>query len=257
MSRMFFDKLIHKPDFAYSNEPNNVHLAANSFCINKGNPGLTYTGQTDIDGEDRVMDSIVDVGADEVNPECNDVYNEYDWNADGVINLYEFEALSRAWLSRDPADPGATDPNETRNWNPRCNFNLIGASQYRIDLADLIAFASNIHWGWVACWRLELQPEQLEMMMSMAPVGGMQMQPLLSSSTLTTSVVIIEKPINEQIIELKDTIQFLERLWLNDPTIQQEIDAGEWQQFIRKVQDSVNELKTMNTKTLDVSEESQ
>jgi len=42
------------------------HLSGSSPCIDTGDPGGTYTGQTDIDGEDRVMDDRVDVGADEV-----------------------------------------------------------------------------------------------------------------------------------------------------------------------------------------------
>jgi hypothetical protein len=44
-----------------------------------------------------------------------------------------------------------------------------------------------------------------------------------------------EKPICEQIIDLKDTIQFLERLWLEDDSIRTEIDSGEWRQFMEKV----------------------
>jgi uncharacterized repeat protein (TIGR01451 family) len=246
----------HKPDFAYNNEPNNVHLAANSYCINKGNPGLTYTGQMDIDGEERVMGSFVDVGADEVNPECNDVFNAYDWNADGVINYGEFEKFSRAWLTCDPNRPGGTggyDPNDLRHWNPRCDLDL----DYDVDLADLMLFIPN--WLWTACWRLDLQPEQLEMMMSMTPAGGIQMQSLSLSDSFAvkTATIMPEKPIREQILELKDTIQFLEEIWLNDPSVRQEIDADEWQQFIRKVYDSFNELKTMNTNSLDVSEELQ
>lgn len=247
----------HKPDFAYSNEPNNVHLAANSFCINKGNPNLTYLDPNDIDHEDRVMGSRIDVGADEVNPDCDDVYNEYDWNADGVINLYEFDTLSRAWQSRDPNDPGLTDPNESRNWNPRCNFDPTGDSQYRIDLEDLIVFSHDIHWGWVACWRLDLQPEQLEMMMSMVPEGRMLTQSLSAFSAIETATVTPEIPLREQILELKDTIQFLEKLWLNDPSVRQEIDPDEWKIFMDKVYESFNEFKMMNSKSLDLPEESQ
>jgi parallel beta-helix repeat protein/predicted outer membrane repeat protein len=54
----------------------NYHLDANSLCIDTGNSSGSYTGQTDIDGDDRVInvsgkgDGIVDVdmGADEYDP---------------------------------------------------------------------------------------------------------------------------------------------------------------------------------------------
>jgi hypothetical protein len=41
------------------------HLDANSPCINAGDPNGDYSGQVDIDGEDRVYNGIVDMGADE------------------------------------------------------------------------------------------------------------------------------------------------------------------------------------------------
>ena len=107
----------------------------NSYCINKGNPGLTYTGQLDIDGEDRVMGTVVDVGADEVNPDCNDVYHSLDWNADGVVNLLEFSEISHAWLTCDPNRPGGTSgmiPNDFAHWNPRCDLDQDWMSIWRI-----------------------------------------------------------------------------------------------------------------------------
>ena len=51
------------------------HLTLLSPCIDTGDPNGVYTGQTDIDGEDRVMDgdgdqtADVDMGADEYNPD--------------------------------------------------------------------------------------------------------------------------------------------------------------------------------------------
>jgi parallel beta-helix repeat protein len=46
---------------------NDFHLTWNSPCINRGDPNGTYTGEKDIDGEDRVIDGRVDMGADEMN----------------------------------------------------------------------------------------------------------------------------------------------------------------------------------------------
>jgi len=44
---------------------NDFHLTENSPCIDGGDPNGTYTGQTDIDGENREMDDQADMGADE------------------------------------------------------------------------------------------------------------------------------------------------------------------------------------------------
>jgi parallel beta-helix repeat protein len=51
-------------------DPNNddFHLDMDSPCINTGDPNGDYTGQTDIDGEPRVMDVRIDMGADESLP---------------------------------------------------------------------------------------------------------------------------------------------------------------------------------------------
>jgi hypothetical protein len=38
----------------------------------------------------------VDIGAYEIN--CEEISNELDFNADGLVNLVEFNSLSLAWL---------------------------------------------------------------------------------------------------------------------------------------------------------------
>ena len=48
------------------------HLSEFSPCLNAGDPDGDYTGQTDIDGDPRVLFGRVDIGADEVaGPDCN------------------------------------------------------------------------------------------------------------------------------------------------------------------------------------------
>jgi parallel beta-helix repeat protein len=45
---------------------NDFHISKHSPCVNRGDPNGDYTGQTDIDGEPRVFNAYVDMGADEV-----------------------------------------------------------------------------------------------------------------------------------------------------------------------------------------------
>jgi hypothetical protein len=110
-----------------------------------------------MDGQPRVQENRVDIGADEVS--CEDTWHEHDWTYDGVITYQEFAIFSRAWLSRDPndpslpSDPNLIDPNDFTGWNPICNLDQTGDSAYRIDIADLAAFCAQDSWLWEACWR--------------------------------------------------------------------------------------------------------
>ena len=69
------------PNFA----TNDYHLRYNSPCINAGDPNGSYTGQTDIDGDPRLIGSNVDIGADEytgvyyVSKSGNDNNNGLSW----------------------------------------------------------------------------------------------------------------------------------------------------------------------------------
>ena len=48
----------------------------------------------------------------------------------------------------------------------------------------------------------------------------------------------------DQVLDLAVIIAKLEVLWLNEPDIQQEIDAGDWQYFMQALYDSLVELHT-------------
>jgi len=83
-------------DNLFGTDDDNLHLLAGSPCINAGDPGGDYSGQSDIDGELRVVDGQVDIGADEfISPDsdddgisdskdnCPDVPNTNQLNSDG------------------------------------------------------------------------------------------------------------------------------------------------------------------------------
>jgi hypothetical protein len=238
-------------------DPNNYHLAANSDCIDRGNPdpSMGYELQVDYDGELRLFGDGVDVGADEVY-NCYDeyvseadVHNDLDWDADGIVNLKEFNAFSRAWLSRSPdeyGDPNFIDPNEIANWNPNCNLTDTGSSQYVIDLADLEIFLED--WLWVACWKLQ----EINTMTTMMSGGGEMM--LMSETVMSFQTVIPaqaeiqviqpEATVEEQIFQLQDAIAFLEQIWLEEPDLQQEISTEDWQAFLDTIHQNLVDLQT-------------
>ena len=74
-------------------ESDNYHIKAGSPCIDAGDTALDYTGQTDIDGEARVMGQCVDIGSDEV-----------------FILVYYVD--DDAPGDPGPGDPGVSDPLE-------------------------------------------------------------------------------------------------------------------------------------------------
>jgi len=248
-------------------DPNNYHLAPNSVCIDRVpvNPAMGYEFQTDYDGESRLFGDYVDVGADEVY-NCYDeyvseadVHNDLDWDADGIVNLVEFNAFSRAWLSRSPdeyTDPNLIDPNAIANWNPKCNLADTGTSQYVIDLADLMNLVEDTPWLWIACWKLEEINAMTAMMSggeeSMLMGGEEQIQVLSTEFMETEALQTVSEPlmiqpeptVEEQILQLQDTIVFLEQIWLEEPDLQQQISAEDWQAFLDAVYQNLVDLQT-------------
>jgi hypothetical protein len=66
--------------------------------------------------------------------------------------------------------------------------------------------------------------------------------------------VVEEKPVEEQILDLKDSIEFLGKLWLEEPDIQQEINAEDWKEFMDAVYQSLSELETVQTGDTEIEE---
>ncbi len=75
------------------------HLQACSPAVNAGDPGyVPEPGETDIDGDDRVINGTVDMGADEVTEVCRD---PCPWDCafppDGEVGIEEFLAVLGTW----------------------------------------------------------------------------------------------------------------------------------------------------------------
>lgn len=240
------------PKFAYL-DPNNVRIVYDSPCKDAGNPYLSYDEQVDMDRRERMYGAAVDMGAYEI--DCEDISNPLDWNADGLVNLYEFNSFSRAWLSHDPndpvwmADPNLADPNLSEGWYEwkyRCNLDDTGDSIYTIDLADLMIFVEEIPWGWKACW-LDLGELAMQQMASGGDEMLMMGDDFMGLEGMQFSSESSEQPemsLEDQITQLQEAIAFLEQIWLEDPAIQQEIDPEVWQEFMEAVYQGLFELQT-------------
>ena len=105
----------------------NYHLLPISGCIDLGDNASIPTESTmDIDGEERIFNDIVDIGADEV------VTNPFDLDTDGLVDYYELDVLTDEWLLT--VLPLQTD------------FNSDGI----VDFADFAELAQQ--WLWTAAW---------------------------------------------------------------------------------------------------------
>ncbi len=73
--------------------PGNYHIRPDSPSVNTGNNSLVPVKlTTDIDDEQRIFETVVDMGADEV------VKNPFDLNTDGIVDSNELSVLTAHWL---------------------------------------------------------------------------------------------------------------------------------------------------------------
>ena len=229
------------PGFAYT-EPNacNYHLAEDSNCIDAGDNTDVGVDETDIDGDDRIYNDYVDMGADEYT--CSDVYNELDFNGDRLVDLKEFSYFSTAWFSHDPNDP-VCDPNhpnyignpndpdhitetQKENWNPICNLDTLN-SPYSIDIYDLVVFAPD--WLWESCWGYgeAWQPMEMAGMMESMAAGSIAM-PLQTTT-------------EPQPMDPQEILDFLDAFWKDDLKQSGSIDQKAWNDLIDAVEKNLFE----------------
>jgi parallel beta-helix repeat protein len=105
----------------------NYHLRLGSPCVNSGdNNSVPVSSEEDIDGEQRIFEGRVDIGADEA------FKNPMDLNTDGIIDYLELAAVTDEWLDSGSQMPGDFYPDDF------------------IDFADLSVLGAE--WLWKAGW---------------------------------------------------------------------------------------------------------
>jgi len=105
----------------------NYHLLPISGCRDIGDNSLVPTVSTaDMDDEQRIFNSAIDLGADEV------VTSIADFNTDGIVNRLDLVVLANQWLTAGTQLQSDLSPD---------NF---------IDIADFALFAQQ--WVWNGGW---------------------------------------------------------------------------------------------------------
>jgi hypothetical protein len=151
--------------------------------------------------------------------------------------MVEYAAFASSWL--------VPDSNEL--FNPQCDLN----NDTFIDLADFAEFCDS--WLWTACWRLDLQALVSQLMImdggdNVVETSSFGMytesEMLYSAQSLQIESVVQETSLEQQILNLQDTIAFLEQIWLEEPDLQQEISTEDWQEFVDSVYRELSEMTT-------------
>lgn len=101
------------------------HLDEDSPCANTGDPAYApASGETDLDGDPRVLYNVVDMGSDEHRAAC-------DFGNDGQVNVLDLLVFSDAW---------STKTGDAR-YNPACDLNHSGS----VNITDLLILAGYFH----------------------------------------------------------------------------------------------------------------
>ncbi len=193
-------------------EANDFHLAADSACIDAGDPDFEAdVNETDIDGEPRVMDGdandtvIVDMGADEF------YHSPADYNDDGLVNFIDYAMLTSYWQ-----DAGI-DYNDVFLYG---DSNSVGLAEFCDE------------WLWEGGFLSGSMP------LMGGPSGGGMTESLSLQEARYELTAVEEKTLIAEPVDVKRLVDWLADVWL-DPELQQRIDAEAW----LKLYESVKELE--------------
>jgi len=179
-------------------------------CIDKGKTG-DYPGETDIDGEDRVINGRVDMGADEY------YWSPADFNNDEIVNFYDYAFFANAWLTK-PGDG---------NWDPNCDINT-PADNY-IDYHDLAVFCED--WLWEPAWTRTFGSG-----IGMGCGIGRGLGLTEGLYTASPAKQPQKQPIQLTEADFQEIVNWLEELWL-DEEVRKVISEDEWQKFVETVKE--------------------
>ncbi|HPP55749.1 MAG TPA: hypothetical protein PK054_04120, partial [Anaerohalosphaeraceae bacterium] len=125
-----------------------------------------------------------------------------------------------------------------------------GNSEHKIDLGDLAVFCEDNPqvWLWRACWE---QSRMNFIQTTLYPmIGGresmMSMREFVFPAENLSATEQTKKSIEQQILKMEEAIDFLEKIWLGEPNIQEEINPEDWQEFMKAVYKGLFELQTQN-----------
>ncbi|MHC4865522.1 MAG: right-handed parallel beta-helix repeat-containing protein [Planctomycetota bacterium] len=173
------------------------------------NNAVTDANETDIDGEDRIIDgdsngtATVDMGADEY------YWSAADLNRDYFVNFLDFAVFASAW------ETSSGEP----NYKEICDL----ADNNAIDYNDLRVFCED--WLWQAGWA---QPFGAGLACGMAQGAG-------SGQGLYSAGPSLQQSVENDQPDIEELIEWLEELWSEDDELSETTSEDEWLKFLDKI----------------------
>jgi parallel beta-helix repeat protein len=226
------------PCFMNPDDPNDLHIDANSPCIDKGDPNGNYDGETDIDGQPRVMVTQVDIGADEAAYmlTCDPNYDKWVSVGEPDCWCYQRQCYGDADGKYETTKSGKyyvhfNDLNLLlANWNVKgttmskpgiCadfarDYETTKTGIYRVHFNDLNILLAN--------WNVKEPPDG----------NGIPPDCLKCQRGLAEQQIKKVKPL----LKPEQMIKWLEELWLDEET-QKVIDKDIWLKFIESLKEEL------------------
>lgn len=171
---------------------------------------LDDPNETDIDGEDRIIDgdedgtAVVDMGADEY------YWSRADFNGDEIVNFLDYALFAGNWQKTDDAND-YYDVYDLEDNNS-------------IDYNDLRVFCED--WLWEAGWTKAFS---CGMGMGMGR-GSWLSEGLLSYGAAKESQSEVDQG------DIEEILKWLEELWLTNEELRKLIPEDEWLKFIEAIE---------------------
>jgi len=162
--------------------------------MDTGKPDSTEPGEKDIDGEERVINERVDMGADEF------YWSAADYDRDGIVNFVDYRMLTSYWQ-----DSGI-DYDDV----------FLDGDDNSVGLAELCD-----EWLWQAGWLTGPMP-----LMAGRSSGGMAKGLGLEVASYELAAAKPE-PVIAEPVDIKKLLAWLAEIWL-DPDVRKVIDAEDW-----------------------------
>jgi parallel beta-helix repeat protein len=270
------DNFVADPMFTNSTDPNNLHLADGSPCINAGDPCGIYADETDIDNEPRNF-GRVDVGGDET------YYSNADYDDSGIVDFLDYHYLANDWQTGSSVYSLDDDNNIDG-----CDLALFYADwlwQYQTGLGWLDSMeemflqrsSENERVAMIAMAESEsitadtsattsdslmitdvqtskaLRPKRLADRTNAfyaitpqsvaewkAKTANISRASESSEMSLSSGLAMESAEVAESVetFDVNETLNWLDNLWQTDESIQELIDANDWQEFLDAIKSS-------------------
>ena len=217
------------PEFYSSTDPDEFHLTDSSDCVNAGDPNMSYSEQVDLDGEDRVKDGRVDIGADEY------YWSAADLNSDEFVNFIDFAIL---------ADDNTTDEDDiiafAEDWLWEAGWNIMTTAGAQSAMMGMMSAPESVSLS--SSMSIAIEPVEIE---TQAAAKTITSGPIILTAVTQKTKDLYEiraeksdrpniKKLPTKLIDTETMLQLLDEIW-EEGEISDSVSKKTWQEFIDSI----------------------